>query len=49
MNKKNESNLNRRNFIQKLGVGAAAVGAFSLTSCGIMTKAKEKTAVHGKP
>ena len=29
-----ESNLTRRNFIQKLGVGAAAVGAFSLTSCG---------------
>jgi len=34
MNGKNESNLNRRNFIQKLGVGAAAVGTFSLTSCG---------------
>jgi len=33
---KNElnANLNRRNFIQKIGVGAAAVGAFSLTSCG---------------
>jgi predicted dehydrogenase len=33
MKNKVKSNLNRRNFIQKLGVGAAAVGAFSLTSC----------------
>jgi predicted dehydrogenase len=33
---KNEmkSNLNRRNFIQKLGVGGAVVGTYSLTSCG---------------
>ncbi len=34
MNNKIKSNLTRRNFIQKLGVGTAAVGAFSLTSCG---------------
>ncbi len=34
MNNKIKSNFTRRNFIQKLGVGAAAVGAFSLTSCG---------------
>ena len=34
MNNEINSNLNRRNFIQKLGLGAAAVGAFSLTSCG---------------
>jgi len=34
MKNKIKSNLNRRNFIQKFGVGAAAVGAFSLTSCG---------------
>ena len=34
MNNKIESNLTRRNFIQKIGVGVAAVGAISLTSCG---------------
>ncbi len=34
MKNENKSNLTRRNFIQKLGTGAAAVGAFSLTSCG---------------
>lgn len=34
MNNENNSNLKRRDFIQKLGLGAAAVGAFSLTSCG---------------
>lgn len=33
MKNKVKSNLDRRDFIQKLGVGAAAVGAFSLTSC----------------
>lgn len=33
MKNKVKSNLDRRNFIQKLGIGAAAVGAFSLTSC----------------
>lgn len=33
MNNKIKSNLTRRNFIQKLGVGTAVVGAFSLTSC----------------
>lgn len=33
MNNEFKSNFNRRNFIQKLGLGAAAVGAFSLTSC----------------
>ena len=34
MNKEFKSDLTRRNFIQKIGVGAVAVGAFSLTSCG---------------
>ena len=34
MTSKVKSKLTRRNFIQNLGVGAAAVGAFSLTSCG---------------
>jgi predicted dehydrogenase len=34
MKNKVKSNLSRRNFIQKLGAGTAAVGAFSLTSCG---------------
>lgn len=34
MNNKIKSNITRRNFIQKLGVSTAAVGAFSLTSCG---------------
>lgn len=34
MKDKIKSNFTRRNFIQKLGVSAAAVGAFSLTSCG---------------
>lgn len=38
MNNEINSNLNRRNFIQKLGLGAAAVGAFSLTSCGSTNK-----------
>lgn len=33
MNNKINSNLTRRNFIQNIGLGAAAVGAFSLTSC----------------
>ncbi len=33
MKNKIKSNLSRRNFIQKLGAGTAAVGAFSLTSC----------------
>ena len=34
MNNEINSNLNRRNFIQKLGLGAAAISTFSLTSCG---------------
>ena len=32
MDKENESNLTRRNFIQKLGAGAATFGALSMTS-----------------
>ena len=34
MEKETKSNLTRRSFIQKLGVGTAAIGTFSLTSCG---------------
>jgi predicted dehydrogenase len=34
MKNKIKSNLERRVFIQKLGVGAVTLGAFSLTSCG---------------
>ena len=34
MNDSFKSDLNRRNFLQKLGIGAAAVGTFSMTSCG---------------
>ncbi|MFK5972492.1 MAG: Gfo/Idh/MocA family oxidoreductase [Flavobacteriaceae bacterium] len=34
MNNQNKFDLTRRNFIQNIGVGAAAVGTFSLTSCG---------------
>ncbi len=34
MKKKIENNIDRRNFLQKLGIGTATVGAFSLVSCG---------------
>jgi len=34
MQSENNKNVSRRNFIQKIGVGAAAVGTFSLTFCG---------------
>ncbi|MGK0137562.1 MAG: putative dehydrogenase [Algoriphagus sp.] len=34
MNNKSKLDRTRRNFIQKLGLGAAAVGTFSLNSCG---------------
>ena len=34
MKNKIKPNLHRRDFMQKLGFGAAAVGVFSLTSCG---------------
>jgi hypothetical protein len=38
MNDEIKFNLNRRNFIQKIGLGAAAISAFSLTSCGSTNK-----------
>lgn len=34
MNNKIKSDLSRRTFIEKLGLGAAAISTFSLTSCG---------------